>query len=140
MCIRDSPEVERFRSDWVQDFGYMKTSPEEIGEFTRRGGVKGVYLAQNVDYVFWEKLDAIKKRDGFKMMWEIESPSSYKRYLPDVLNAMKTVDIFSINIQEAQTLFLSLIHIYVKSVTAEQLGEYMLGVKSMTPEEMGDLF
>ena len=28
----------------------------------------------------------------------------------------------------------------VKSVTAEQLGEYMLGVKSMTPEEMGDLF
>ena len=99
------PEVERFRSDWVQDFGYMKTSPEEIGEFTRRGGVKGVYLAQNVDYVFWEKLAAVKKRDGFKMMWEIEAPSSYKRYLPDVLNAMKTTDIFSINIQEAQNLF-----------------------------------
>lgn len=28
----------------------------------------------------------------------------------------------------------------VKSVTAEQLGEYMLGIKHMTPEEMGDLF
>ena len=28
----------------------------------------------------------------------------------------------------------------VKAVTTEQLGEYMLGVKSMTSEEMGDLF
>ena len=28
----------------------------------------------------------------------------------------------------------------VKSVTDETLGEYMLGVKRMTPEEMGDLF
>lgn len=27
-----------------------------------------------------------------------------------------------------------------KSVTTEELGEYMLGVKSMTPEEMGELF
>ncbi len=99
------PTVKRFRSDWIQDFGYMKTSPEEIGAFTREGGVKGVYLAQNVDYVFWEKLSALKKRDGFSMMWEIEGPSAYKKLMPAVQNALKTADIFSINIQEAQTLF-----------------------------------
>lgn len=97
--------VERFRDDWFQDFGYMKTSPEEIGAFTQYGRTKGIYLAQNVDYVFWRKLGEIKERDGFQMMWEIESPSSYKRYMPAVLNALKTADALSINIQEARTLF-----------------------------------
>lgn len=98
-------EVKRYRSDWWQDFGYMKTSPEEIGEFTKQGGVKGLYLAQNVDYVFWSKLRELKKRDGFKMMWEIEEPSSYKRYMPAVLNALEVADMLSLNINEAQNLF-----------------------------------
>lgn len=94
-----------FRSDWQQDLGYMKTTPEEIGEHTKVGGVKGVYLAQNVDHVFWTKLGAIKKRDSFKMMWEIEAPSAYKMYMDAVLYALLSVDIFSINYQEAQNLF-----------------------------------
>jgi len=102
---RSDETVERFRSDWIQDFGYMKTSPEEIGEFTRGRNVKGIYIAQNVDYVFWRKLSEIKRRDGFKIMWEIEGPSSYKKYMPAVLNALEATDIFSINIQEARNLF-----------------------------------
>ena len=28
----------------------------------------------------------------------------------------------------------------LKKLTTDELGEYMLGLKSMTPEEMGDLF
>jgi len=99
------PSIARYRDDWIQDFGYMKTSPEEIGVFTKCGGVKGVYIAQNVDYVFWRKFDELKKRDGFKIMWEIEAPSSYKRYMPAVLNALSTADIFSINFKEACNLF-----------------------------------
>lgn len=102
---RGDPGVTRHRSDWMQDFGYMKTSPEEIGVFTGGNAVKGVYIAQNTDYIFWEKLKAIKERDNFKIMWEIEEPSSYKKYMPAVKNAMQTADIFSINIQEAQQLF-----------------------------------
>lgn len=98
-------DVERFRSDWWQDFGYMKTSPEEIAEFTKGGSIKGVYLAQNVDYVFWDKIRKIKERDDFKMMWEIEAPSSYKRYMPAVLNALTVADMFSLNIAEAECLF-----------------------------------
>ena len=99
------PSIERHRDDWIQDFGYMKTSPEEIGAFTCKGGVKGVYLAQNVDNVFWGKLGKIKQRDGFKMMWEIEAPSSYKCFMPAVLNALEVADALSINLQEAQNLF-----------------------------------
>lgn len=98
-------DIERFRSDWVQDFGYMKSSPEDIGECTKNNQVKGVYVAQNVDYVFWRKMKELKRRDGFKIMWEIEAPSSYKRYMPAVLHAMEIADIFSINIQEARDLF-----------------------------------
>ena len=93
------------RSDWIQDFGYMKTSPEDIERFTKDGGVKGVYVAQNCDHIFWDKLGAIKARDGFKIMWEIEAPSSYLKYLDKVIYACQYVDIFSINIQEAQNLF-----------------------------------
>lgn len=97
--------VERFRSDWIQDFGYMKTSPEEIGVWTKGAGVKGVYIAQNVDRVFWRQMKEIKQRDGFKLMWEIEGPSSYLKYLPEVMNALEETDIFSINLQEARNLF-----------------------------------
>jgi hypothetical protein len=95
----------KHRTDWEQDMGYMKTSPQEIGEFTKEGGVKGVYLAQNCEGVFWTQLGEIKKRDGFKMMWEMESPSSYLKFMDEVKYAMQFVDIFSINIQEAETLF-----------------------------------
>lgn len=98
-------ERERFRDDWIQDFGYMKTSPEEIGEWTSKGRVKGVYIAQNVDRVFWKKMKALKARDGFKLMWEIEGPSAYSRYLGPVMEALEQTDIFSINIQEARNLF-----------------------------------
>ena len=99
------PSAKRFRSDWIQDFGYMKTSPEEIGVWTQQGGVKGVYVAQNVDRVYWRKMKEIMARDGFKLMWEIEGPSSYKEFMPEVLNAIENVDIFSINVQEARHLF-----------------------------------
>ncbi len=97
--------VEHFRSDWFQDFGYLKTTPEEIGRFTQGQNVKGIYLAQNCDSVYWRKLKEMKQRDGFKVMWEIEEPSSYKKFMPLVLNAMESVDIFSINLNEAKTLF-----------------------------------
>ena len=97
--------VKRFRSDWIQDFGYMKTSPQEIEVWTKGGGVKGVYSAQNVDRVFWRDMHEMKARDGFKLMWEIEGPSAYLSYMDEVMNALRDVDIFSINIQEARNLF-----------------------------------
>jgi sugar/nucleoside kinase (ribokinase family) len=98
-------QAAHFRSDWMQDLGYLKTTPEEIGEHSVKSPAKGLYLAQNVDHVFWEKLGDIKKRDKFKIMWEIEGPSSYSVYMEDVLNALESVDAFSINLKEAQNLF-----------------------------------
>lgn len=100
------PEVfDRHNLDAWQDFGYMKTTPEDIGRFTEGGGVKGVYIAQNCDSVFWKKLGQIKKRDGFKLMWEIEGVWAEKQYLDLVKNVCCYADIFSINVAETRKLF-----------------------------------
>lgn len=94
-----------FLSEWTQNQGYMKTSPADFGDFTCEGDTKGIYLAQNYDRVFWDQLGVIKNRDGFKVMWEIEGPSSQYQYLDKVMHACQYVDIFSLNIEEAQNLF-----------------------------------
>jgi len=102
----ETEEVHWLKNDAWQDFGYMKTSPEQIEAFTKGTNVKGVYVAQNADRTFWKKLSDIKKRDGFKLMWEIEAPWSFKHYLKDIKEICQdSVDIFSINIEEAQHLF-----------------------------------
>lgn len=104
---REVYEEEKWlKHDAWQDFGYMKTRPEEIEAFTKGKHVKGVYVAQNADRTFWKKLTAIKNRDGFKLMWEIESPWAHVHYLKDVKQICRdAVDIFSLNIEEAQVLF-----------------------------------
>ena len=89
----------------VRNIGYMRTSPREIGALTSGKDVKGVYIWSETDHVYWDELDAIKRRDGFKVMWEIESQVSVLSNMDNVLYALITVDIFSINLQEAQTLF-----------------------------------
>lgn len=88
-----------------EDFGYMKTSPEDIGEITKSGTVKGIYLAQNCDRTFWDKLGSIKARDGFKIMWEIEASVAYPDFLQDIRYCASKADVFSLNINEAQRLF-----------------------------------
>ena len=133
--------VKRFRSDWIQDFGYMKTRPEQISRWTKDGNVKGIYVAQNVDYVWWRELKKIKARDGFKVMWEIEGPSSYYAYMDAVLNAFENVDIFSINVQEARNLF----NLETEAECIEKLQELPVdmtlfrvgekGVYSVTPDK-----
>lgn len=100
-----TPKFDRYTLDAWQDFGYQKVRPEDIGEFTKGGGVKGVYLAANPDTVFWKELGNIKARDGFKLMWEIEGCWAQKEYMDLVMNAAQYADIFSINLEEAQHLF-----------------------------------
>lgn len=99
------PSMRRYVMDAWQDFGYQKIRPEDIGEFTKGGGVKGVYLAANPDSVFWRDLGKIKDRDGFKIMWEIEGVWARKEFMDLVVHAAQYADIFSINLEEAKALF-----------------------------------
>lgn len=100
-----APEFDAMTLDAWQDFGYQKIRPEDIGEFTKEGGVKGVYLAANPDSVFWDMLGMIKQRDGFKLMWEIESVWARPEFMDIILHAAQFTDIFSINLAETQNLF-----------------------------------
>ena len=103
---RLSDEEYWLKNDAWQDFGYLKTRPEEISALTQNAHVKGVYLAQNADRTVWEKLGEIRRRDGFKLMWEIEGPWAFKHYLQDIKSiCTENIDAFSINIEEAQNLF-----------------------------------
>lgn len=99
------PKFDRYTLDAWQDFGYQKIRPEDIGEFTRDGGIRGVYLASNPDTVFWDALGRIRQRDGFKLMWEIEGVWARPDFLQEIRYAAERSDIFSINLQEAQCLF-----------------------------------
>lgn len=100
------PQVDlRVRMYSSEQMGYMKTSPEELGEHTGKGGVKGVYMAQNCDGLWWDRLGAIKARDGFKMMWEIEGSISEASEIERILHAMRYVDVFSCNNSEAARMF-----------------------------------
>lgn len=92
-------------SEWMQNLGYMKTSPQDFDSFTSMGYTKGVYLAQNCDRIFWDQLGVVKDKGGFKVMWEIEEPSAHFEFLHKILYASKYADGFSINLREAQNLF-----------------------------------
>ena len=99
-------EFDEYNNNIFEDFGYLKTNPEEIGKFTEGSHIKGVYLAQNIDRVFWKKLGEIKKRDGFKMMWEIEGSWTFRQFLDRVRDICTNyVDVFSINLSECESLF-----------------------------------
>lgn len=87
------------------ELGYMKIRPEQIGEFTKDKTVKGLYLAQTSDTVFWTKLGEIKERDGFKIMWEAEISACNPDRMEELNYAMQFADIFSINKFEASKLF-----------------------------------
>ena len=86
-----------------ENLGYLKTTPEDIGAQAK--GTKGVYLAQNIDRIFWRKLAEQKEKCGFKFMWEIEMGSDFDGDAARILEHLPTADIVSLNIQEAARLY-----------------------------------
>ncbi len=93
------------RHERAIELGYMKIRPEQIGNVTKYKDVKGLYLAQTSDTVFWRELGKIKERDGFKIMWEAEISACNPDRMNELHYAMQFADIFSINKFEASKLF-----------------------------------
>lgn len=93
-----------------EHLGYLKTSPREIDEACEGHNIKGIYLAQNTDRIFWEHLKNVKVRRGFKMMWEAEYLPEYiqmpkKGFLEQVRRNLSVAEMWSINHHEASDLF-----------------------------------
>ena len=96
-----------------EHLGYLKTHPEDIDEACQGEAVKGMYMAHNLDPVIWAKLGEVKKKYGFKIMWEIEYASalrermglSREEVLEKIRKVMEVADAWSINWNEASDLF-----------------------------------
>ncbi len=93
-----------------ENFGYMKTRPEWIDGACIDEQIRAIYLAQNVDRVFWKQLLAVKQRHGFKFMWELEfgglnnvddERSLYER----VMDVIEGADMWSLNMADAESIF-----------------------------------
>ncbi len=86
------------------DFGYLSVTPEEI---SRAAGedTKGIYLIMDTDLVRWEEILTYKKRQGFQIMWEINT----NRCIPENRKRIETiapqVEFFSINLPETKSVF-----------------------------------
>jgi len=92
-------------TDYLERLGYLRIRPKDIERAIGDDDIKGVYLSQDCDRVFWEQIGEIKKRHPFTMMWEIETRHALRENLDDVLYALQWVDLFSVNLPECQKLF-----------------------------------
>ena len=96
-----------------EHLGYLKTRPDDIDRACQGEAVKGMYMAHNMDSVIWDKIGEVKKKYGFKIMWEIEYASLYRKsagmsreeVIERIKNVLKTADMWSLNCNEAADLF-----------------------------------
>ncbi len=97
-----------WRSRFGQELlGYLKTRPEDIEE-ALTPEVKGIYMAQNVDKVYWQKVSRLKEKYDFRFMWELEAMPEHlseDEWLPAVKNVIENADMWSLNSSEASQLF-----------------------------------
>ena len=93
--------------------GYLKTHPEDIDKACEGEAVKAIYVVHYTDAVIWRKLAEVKKKYGFKIMWEIEFDRAFRKRenidcetaLESVKRALEIADMWSINHNEASDLF-----------------------------------
>jgi sugar/nucleoside kinase (ribokinase family) len=65
----------------------------------------GVYVFRGTDHVFWQELSSLKAQYNFKLMWELDASVAVPEMLPEVISVLGHCDVFSLNKQEAFTLF-----------------------------------
>ncbi len=85
------------------NFGYLRVDADDIEPFCK--GLKGLYIDQPIDMVFWKKLIALKQKYGFKIMWEIQRETYFTDAAERIREIVPQVDIFSINSREGGEFF-----------------------------------
>ena len=65
----------------------------------------GVYVFRDTAPLFWQEMSRLKAEYNFKLMWELDASVAVPEKLPEVLAVLNNCDIFSLNKQEAFTLF-----------------------------------
>lgn len=93
------------------NFGMLRIRPEDLEPFM--SGVKGIYIDQPIETLFWEKMHALKRKYHFQIMWEVQYETGKELFFADnkqerieqFLSLLKKVDMFSMNLREVRELF-----------------------------------
>jgi len=85
------------------NFGYMKVDAQQLEPFCP--GLKGLYIDQPIDMVFWENLIALKQKYGFKILWEIQRENYFQDARERMEQIVPHLDMFSINSREGSEFF-----------------------------------
>lgn len=93
-------ETPRFGLDHYRT---MEPTPADLSRHC--AAAAGVYIFKNAVPAFWEAVFDLKKRHGFKLMWEIAADAATPENYPQVATISRHVDVFSINREEAFHLF-----------------------------------
>lgn len=80
----------------------MYPAPEDLEPHC--GGLEGVYVFRGAEESFWKGFLDLKARKGFRTMWEIGSTSAVAANLARIIEICGSVEVLSINMQEARTL------------------------------------
>lgn len=88
----------------AEHYKKMNATVNEIAEAIMTDTV-GVYLFKDHDEAFWEEFFILNKQKKLKVMWEINADSAHVEFLNQVRKIVENVDVFSINKNEAKTLF-----------------------------------
>lgn len=86
-----------------EHFQKLEPQPRDLIPFLT--GVEGVYIFHDANLSFWDQIRDLKKRYGFRIMWEISSDSAKAENLEQIRTVLSEDDIFSINRAEATRLF-----------------------------------
>ena len=78
-----------------EHFRKLEPQPRDLIPFL--SCVEGVYIFQNARPSFWDQIRDLKKRYGFRIMWEISSDAAKEENLDRIRMALSPEDIFSIN-------------------------------------------
>lgn len=86
--------------------GYCATSPKDIANAVKKSnGDKGLYILFDSDRIMWQQLMNVKKEYGVKIMCEIRTVDCKPEKLQRILEIIDDVEIYSINLPEAKSLF-----------------------------------
>ena len=87
----------------IEQYRKMESNPKDIEPYLH--GAKGVYVFKGTDAGFWEEMLEMKKRYGFKLLWEINSDAAVPNQRENIRAICEQCDAFSINRMEACNLF-----------------------------------
>ena len=80
----------------------MMPEPEEIPENYK--DCKGLYIFNDCDLRYWDKIYELKKQNDMTVIWEIKGSSAVPANRESISRVLRVADILSVNYSEASTL------------------------------------